>query len=397
MTDQKLSVYHFINGYKGGVYHVVRNLIEYSTNESIQNHIVYILQCESFLDWKHEPAPMATSEIIFRYSKFENLNQVYRRLAKHIPAKAILISHDWFELGLVSHLRLNNPLVFFLHGCYSYYHDLYDKHKTHIDLALCVSKHSASLLSSQRDIDAQINYFRVPVKNFNKGLKTFDKLRIAVIAENLRDPNKGVEKIKLINEELKKYFIPVEWHLAGSGFTKEDLYTWWGSEFNIPNYYGYVPQESLQSFYDKANIYLLPSQNEGVPVTLIEAMKAGCIPIVSVWGQNVEDILVDGSTGYVLNDSRPETYGNALNDLFANPQKSEALSQNASLVTTAKFNLSTQIFEFENYLQALPAVKIVVKKIIYGSRLDKPWIPNVITITIRKLKYKCRLLYFQLL
>jgi glycosyltransferase involved in cell wall biosynthesis len=397
MNEQKIDVYHFVNGYKGGVYHIVKNIVQYSSKKSIDNHIIYILQNEKFSEWEYVSTPMASSELIFRYSKFENLNLVYRRLAGLLPPKAIFIAHDWFELGLVSHLGLSNPLIFFVHGCYSYYHNLYKNHKEYIDLALCVSKLSVNLLSSHGGVDKKIFFYRVPVKDFNSRLKTFDKLSIVVIAENLRDPNKGLIKIKLINEKLKKYSIPVEWHFAGTGFTKEDLNTWWGSNFNVPVYYGYVPQHSLQELYDKANIYLLPSQNEGVPVTLIEAMKAGCIPIVALWGQNVEDVVVDGNTGYVLDDSKPETYVKVLIDLFTNKKRSQIVSQNASLVATAKYNLSSQIHEFEEQLQGLPTAKTVVKKFIYGSRLDKPWIPNIIVITIRKLMHKCRFLYFQLL
>jgi glycosyltransferase involved in cell wall biosynthesis len=396
MNDQKIAVYHFINGYKGGVYHVVKNIVQYSSIKSIDNHIVYILQDEKFSDWEHVSMPMASSELVFRYSKFENLNLVYRRLAGHLPPKAIFIAHDWFELGLVSHLGLSNPLIFFVHGCYHYYHNLYKKHKEHIDLAICVSKLSATLLSSHGDIDKKIFFYRVPVKDFNSKQKTFDKLSIAVIAEDLTDPNKGLTKIKLINEELKKYSIPVEWHFAGTGFTKKDLNTWWGSNFNVPVYYGYVSQHSLQEFYDKANTYLLPSQNEGVPVSLIEAMKAGCIPIVALWGQNVEDLVVDGYTGYVIGDSRPETYAKALNSIFTDKVLSEKISRDASIISVNNYNPYTQVFEFERCLHTLPKSKSRVRKYLYGSRLDMPWIPNCITIVLRKLKSKCRFLYFQL-
>lgn len=395
--DHKINVYHFLNGYKGGVYHVVQNLVNCSKSDKINNHIIYVIETESFPNWIHIPMDHKLSERVFRYSRYENLNHVFKRLAATFSARDILIAHDWFELGIVSHLGLSNPLIFFVHGCYDYYHDLYIKHKDHIDLTLCVSKLSTTLLSSHSDINKKIFFYRVPVKDFDNRLKEFDKLRIAVIAEDLRDPNKGLVTIKLINEELKKYSIPVEWHFAGTGFTKEDLNTWWGSNFNLPFYYGYVPQHSLQEFYDKANIYLLPSQNEGVPISLIEAMKAGCIPIVAIWGQNVEDVVVDGSTGYVLDDSKPETYAKILSNLYANNKNSQIVSQNASLVATAKYNLSSRVLEFEEQLQVLPRAKSVVKKIIYGSRLDKPWIPNVITITIRKIKHQCRSLYFQLL
>jgi glycosyltransferase involved in cell wall biosynthesis len=394
--DRKINVYHFLNGYKGGVYHVVKNLVRYSKSDKISNNIIYVIELESFRDWVHIPMDNVASETIFRYSRNENLNHVFKRLASAFSNTAILIAHDWFELGMSVHLGLINPLVYFVHGNYTYYYDLYKLHNSNIDLSLCVSPISLRLIADKEPSVPKVLYYRFPVKEFHFVPKSFNKLSIAVIAENLRDPNKGISRIKEINNELTKYSIPVEWHFAGSGFTKEELFEWWDSVVNVPNYYGYLEQESLDSFYASANIYLLPSHKEGVPVSLIEAMKAGCIPVVTLWAQNVEDLVVDGYTGYVIDDSRPETYAKALNSIFSDKVLSEKISRDASIISANNYNPYNQVFEFERCLHSLPKSKSKVRKYIYGSRLDMPWIPNSITIALRKLKSKCRLLYFQL-
>ena len=396
LIDHKINVYHFLNGHKGGVYHVVKNLISYSKSDKINNHIIYVIELESFPDWINIPIDHVVSESIFRYSRYENLNHVFKRLASNFSTRAILITHDWFELGMSIHLGLINPIVYFLHGNYTYYYDLYKLHNSNIDLTLCVSPISVSLIEAKKPSESKVEYYRFPVKEFHFSPKSFNKLSIAVIAENLRDPNKGISQIKDINKELTKYSIPVEWHFAGSGFTKEELYTWWGSDKNVPYYYGYLQEDALESFYHNANIYLLPSYKEGVPVSLIEAMKAGCIPIVTLWSQNVEDLVVDGYTGYIISDSTPEAYVKALNVIFTDKVLSEKISREASLLSTSNYNPCTQVFEFEKYLYNLPKSKSRVRKYIYGSRLDMPWIPNSITIALRKLKSKCKLLYFQL-
>ena len=395
LIDRKINVYHFLNGYNGGVYHVVKNLVNYSKSDKIYNHIIYVIELESFPDWIHIPMGHVASESIFRYSRYENLNHVFKRLASTFSTSAILIAHDWFELGMSVHLGLINPIIYFVHGNYTYYYDLYKLHNINIDLTLCVSPISVRLIADKKLNGSKVSYYRFPVKEFHFVPKSFNKLSIAVIAENLRDPNKGISHIREINNELTKYTIPVEWHFAGSGFTKEELHTWWGSDFNVPHYYGYLQQKSLDSFYANANIYLLPSHKEGVPVSLIEAMKSGCIPIVTLWSQNVEDLVIDGYTGFVLGDSRPETYVKALVKIFTDKVLSEKISREASLVSAKNYNPYTQVFEFEKCLHTLPKSKSRIRKYIYGSRLDMPWIPNSITISLRKLKSKCRLLYFQ--
>ena len=54
----------------------------------------------------------------------------------------------------------------------------------------------------------------------------------------------------------------------------------------------------------KANVYLLPSLREGAPVTMIEAMASGCVPIVANAGG--APMVVDDSCGFVVPITNPD-------------------------------------------------------------------------------------------
>lgn len=385
------NVYHFLNGYYGGVHHVVRNLILYSRNPAIKNHVIYVIEKERFPEWEHLSIGSGCSEYIFRYSHHENIYHVYNRLAKKIPGDAVLIAHDWFELGMVAAIGMCNRVVYFLHGNYDYYFSLLDTHKKDIDTVLCISHSSFDQISGNRFNADQVFHFKFPVAPVPFTCKDFSKLKVAVIAENLTDPNKGVSSIREINQSMVLKAIPVEWHLVGNGFTQESLKMWWGNMNNLPIYHGYLTQDLLIDFFAGTNIFILPSLNEGVPVSLVEAMKAGLVPVIANWAANVSQLVVDRETGFVLQDSSVSSYASAFASIYGNHHQSQQISVNASKIANIQFDPFLQVDEFESHLLQASEPKIRSKRKVYGSRLDNEIIPNKITIILRKLKSLCAL------
>lgn len=396
MAEQPpVDVYHFLNGHCGGVYHVVRNLIAYTHNLHIRSHIVYVIEKERFPDWTIKAIGGDCSELVFTYSRYENLNHVFGRLAGNIPQSAVLVAHDWFELGMVSHLGLPNPILYMLHGNYDYYFNLFQCHQSEINSTLCISKPSWQKLIERYSGISNCHYFRFPVKDFTYSQKSFDKLEILVIAEHLNDPNKGVDLIREIDRLLQSLVVPVKWHLVGHGFSNKELLKWWNSSVNIPEYHGYLTQEKLAEVLAEANVFLLPSQHEGVPVSLIEGMKSGLIPVVANWSDNVRDLVIHERTGYVLNDSSAFTYASTLSAIYSLKLKSQQLSSNASILSATLFDPYKQVGEFENHVLKIVGRRERKKSKIYGSRLDHVRIPNVVTIMLRRIKSICRFPFFQ--
>lgn len=380
------NVYHFLNGHCGGVYHVVRNLILHSRNPAVKNHVIYVIEKERFPDWEHLSIAGGCEEYIFLYSRYENIYHVYKRLAQKIPQEAVLVAHDWFELGMVSGLGLTNRLIYVLHGNYDYYYSLFEKHKQDIDIVLCVTQASYARISAQNLNREHTFHFRFPVPTIPFVRKDFSVLRIAVIAENLTDPNKGLTFIRDINRELIQKAIQVEWHLAGNGFTNESLKSWWGDMKNLPVYYGYLSQDQIPHFFAGTNVYILPSLNEGVPVSLVEAMKAGLIPVITNWTANVNHLVIDGESGVVLKDASVISYANALLYISNPGFHSSLISENASRISNHQFDPFRQVDEFEEYVLQKNRISFRNKRKIYGSRLDNEIIPNIITVIFRKFK-----------
>ncbi len=67
------------------------------------------------------------------------------------------------------------------------------------------------------------------------------------------------------------------------------------------------PSNDVPSVLAKADAMCLPSIVEGFPISVIEALNVGCIPICSPVG-GVKDIIQDGKTGFLAQSSSEDDY-----------------------------------------------------------------------------------------
>ena len=72
---------------------------------------------------------------------------------------------------------------------------------------------------------------------------------------------------------------------------------------------GKIKRDKAIEIMKESNIFLLPSRGEGCPMTLLEAMQFGCIPIVSDAHHGSREILEDGDFGLIVKN-------NSVNSLY---------------------------------------------------------------------------------
>lgn len=64
--------------------------------------------------------------------------------------------------------------------------------------------------------------------------------------------------------------------------------------------FGPVVRDEAKQIMADANIFLLPSRGEGCPITLLEAMRGGCIPIISNAKHGSLDLITNNVNGFVV-------------------------------------------------------------------------------------------------
>ncbi len=81
---------------------------------------------------------------------------------------------------------------------------------------------------------------------------------------------------------------------------------------------GRVGSEELPSYFRACDVFVLPSIYEGIPTVLVEAAASGK-PVVSTRTRNVEDVVQDGQTGYIVPVRDPPSLAEALARVLADP------------------------------------------------------------------------------
>ena len=381
----KLKAYHFHNGGGGGVLSVIKNLITFSQNLAIENHVIYTINKEQTPVFIIEHIKGSVTEQTFYYSPKWNFYYTCQQLAKLLPGNEVLvIAHDWLELGMMSNLGLQNPLVFFVHGDYEYYYQLAQKHESVIDQFICVAKSIepklVTLLPHRKDNMAYLR-FPVPCIINNRVLKQY--FNIIFIGRLTAD--KGYPLLPLIAKILCRQNIDVVWHIAGAAPNGMDNVVW-DKKINV-HFYGNVSNDRILALLKDMQILILPSIAEGMPVTIIEAMKAGVIPVVNNIDGGIQELVINKETGYKIDGNDLEAYTEKIIELFNNRSLAETIKRNCIEKANNLFDPVDNTRMIEQKFQQVSASLRMKKnaKRVYGSRLDQAWIPNIITKSVRSI------------
>ena len=115
--------------------------------------------------------------------------------------------------------------------------------------------------------------------------------------------------------------------LLGDGELREDMEAY-AAELGIGEFVRFRGnQAEVHPFLHDADIFLLPSRYEGIPMTIIEAMGTG-LPIVATAVGGVPDMLRDGENGLLVS-CEPEAICGACARLLDDPALRERLGRRA--------------------------------------------------------------------
>lgn len=384
---QKIKVFHFHNGSGGGVLSVIKNLLKYSANTAIENHVIFTIN-KDLVPFDEMPLlGGAFTPQVFYYSPKWNFYYTCRQLAKFLPDdKSVVVAHDWLELGMMSNLGLQNPVVQIVHGNYDYYFDLAQRNAAAIDRLICISPVIYKKLNNrlpQRKAD--IEYRRFPVPSIEPMEKDNELLKIFYCVRSLDDDNKQFLLLPKINVILKEKSVPVHWTIIGDGMDKDEVEKLMDQQRNL-SLFSSLSNEEVIHLLPQHDLFILPSLKEGFPVAVVEAMKAGLVPLVTNWVGATQELIVQDETGFYFEPGDANGYADKIGLLNSNRDLLNKIAEESRKTANGLFDpvINTSAIEeiivkaFENNIKNKMAIKV------YGSRFDESWIPNGITSFIRR-------------
>jgi glycosyltransferase involved in cell wall biosynthesis len=176
-------------------------------------------------------------------------------------------------------------------------------------------------------------------------------LRILYLGR-IMDGQKRVCLFPKILAVLKKSGIPFQWTIAGDGDQRANLERLMSSADPAQQvvFPGPLPYSQVPALLDHHDVFLLASNAEGLPLSLLEAMGRGLVPVVSDLESGIRDV-VDAGNGILVPVNDIEGYARAIIHLHEHREELAAKSAAARERVRQKFSVEAMA---NRWLAAFP-------------------------------------------
>lgn len=175
----------------------------------------------------------------------------------------------------------------------------------------------------------------------SSGGQSGDELRLVFVAR--LDHVKGVGELLEAVAELAPEHPGLRLDLAGDGPDRgvyERLTRRLGIE-HLVTFHGYVNQTEVAALLAAADVYVLPSFAEGVPVGLMEAQASG-LPVVATQVGGVSELVGDDVTGFVCRPGDRRQLADRIALLVSNPDVRERMGSAGRARVESEFDSTTE-------------------------------------------------------
>jgi glycosyltransferase involved in cell wall biosynthesis len=371
----------------GGMLNIVANLLAFRKPDGMQYDAVLVHNPLS-VDTRFGGTLAADTQTTVEYQlPLENLHAVLRRLDKALPhGPGILVSNDWLELALVATRDTGLTVVQLLHGDHEYYYDLAEKHQTVIDVFVAYS------LAMRDGLIRRLPHRRASIVHLPYGIPLPRRIRNAtsgplrlVFSGRLEDGQKGVFYLPLIDALLAETGTEVVWTIIGGGPDAAELKRRWTSTSRV-RWLDTRPKDEVVDLLADQDVFVLPTRTEGFPVSLLEAMSAGLVSVVSDIPSGVPEVVRRGETGFLPAVGDVKAFAAAISLLANDRDLLERMSSAARAMVERDYDIRDRVADYQQLFARFAELRRprpASAPLHYGSRLDRPWIPNPLVRAIR--------------
>ncbi|MGO8823217.1 MAG: glycosyltransferase family 4 protein [Desulfomonilaceae bacterium] len=115
---------------------------------------------------------------------------------------------------------------------------------------------------------------------------------------------------------------------------------------------GEVPRSKIPAYFAIADVFLLPSRQEGMPISILEAMRAR-LPIITTAVGGIPEMIEDGQSGILIEPGNPVAIAQAVTNLLKNEKLRIKLSLGARTVFENKYEAHVCISQLSSIYNSM--------------------------------------------
>jgi glycosyltransferase involved in cell wall biosynthesis len=121
----------------------------------------------------------------------------------------------------------------------------------------------------------------------------------------------------------------------------------YAADLGVSEYVSLVKESKLiDSFYGALDVFVLSSDAEGMPLTLLEALASG-VPVVATEVGGIPEVVESGKTGYLVPKGSAEFLAKRILELLQNPDKAQAFALAGRAMVRERFPAAKMVAGIE--------------------------------------------------
>jgi len=118
----------------------------------------------------------------------------------------------------------------------------------------------------------------------------------------------------------------------------------------------------LSLIYSAADVFVIPSLQDNLPNTVLEAMACGT-PVVGFKTGGIPDMVIPGKTGYLVKIEDTKSLARAIDEIITNDNKRNEMSVNCRKIAVQLFDKSIYVHNYLKYYNEILAQQHLTHKI----------------------------------
>lgn len=178
-----------------------------------------------------------------------------------------------------------------------------------------------------------------------------NKKNEVLIVSRIEDNQKRITTALRIWQQIEKRF--PEWHLVLAGYGNDETKVLdYAKKLELNRFHFIGRTNDPRPLYASASIFMMTSCYEGFPMTLLESMQFGCVPIAFNSFSSIQDLIEKGKNGFLVQNGNEEDFISKLSMLMNDKRQRQRISEQA-VSTSQNFTIEKVVDKWEQLFKDL--------------------------------------------